>query len=69
MTLKESLSPRQFQVAGLIRDGLSNKEIAARIGVTPHVVKNYVGLIFDAVECHSRTQVAVRYERENPVEI
>jgi two-component system, NarL family, response regulator DevR len=35
-------SPRQQQLAGLIREGLSNKEVAARLNLSEQTVKNHV---------------------------
>jgi two-component system response regulator FixJ len=35
------LSPRQHEVMDLVVDGLSNKEIALRLGISPRTVENY----------------------------
>jgi two-component system response regulator FixJ len=35
------LSPRQKEVMHLVADGLSNKEIAHRLGISPRTVENY----------------------------
>jgi two-component system, LuxR family, response regulator FixJ len=35
------LSPRQTEVMRLVADGLSNKEIASRLGISPRTVENY----------------------------
>jgi two-component system response regulator FixJ len=35
------LSPRQRQVMHLVAEGLSNKQIAARLGISPRTVENY----------------------------
>jgi FixJ family two-component response regulator len=35
------LSPRQKEVMHLVADGLSNKEIARRLGISPRTVENY----------------------------
>jgi two-component system response regulator FixJ len=35
------LSPRQREVMHLVADGLSNKEIALRLGISPRTVENY----------------------------
>jgi two-component system response regulator FixJ len=35
------LSPRQKEVMHLVADGLSNKEIALRLGISPRTVENY----------------------------
>jgi two-component system response regulator FixJ len=35
------LSPRQKEVMQLVAEGLSNKQIAARLGISPRTVENY----------------------------
>ncbi len=35
------LSPRQHQVMHLVAEGLSNKKIGARLGISPRTVENY----------------------------
>lgn len=35
----ESLTPREFEVLQLVAEGLHNREIAERLGVTEHTVK------------------------------
>ncbi len=35
------LSPRQKEVMELVTEGLSNKQIAARLGISPRTVENY----------------------------
>ena len=35
------LSPRQAEVMGLVAEGLSNKEIALKLGISPRTVENY----------------------------
>ena len=37
----EELSPRQKEVMHLVAEGLSNKQIAARLGISPRTVENY----------------------------
>lgn len=35
------LTPRQFEVMSLVAEGLSNKQIALRLGISPRTVENY----------------------------
>ena len=35
------LSPRQTEVMYLVAEGLSNKQIALRLGISPRTVENY----------------------------
>jgi DNA-binding NarL/FixJ family response regulator len=53
------LSPRQLEIAALIRQGLTNAEIAARLVLSPGTVANHVANILDRLNLRSRTQVAV----------
>lgn len=52
------LSPRERQVAGLVADGLSNKEIAARLGLSLATVKDHVHHILDKTGLPNRAAVA-----------
>lgn len=66
MTLRELLTPREFEVATLIHLGWSNPDIAVELGVVECTVKHFLTRIFDKAGCDNRTMLAVRYERENP---
>jgi ATP/maltotriose-dependent transcriptional regulator MalT len=57
----EPLSDREWQVAGLIASGHSNKEIAKQLCVTQQTVKFHIGNIFRKLGLRSRTQVALAY--------
>ena len=51
------LSAREGQVIQCLRAGLSNSEIAARMGLTVGTIKNYLSQIFTALGVRSRTQL------------
>src|SRR5207302_11471563 len=55
----EPLSRQQQRVLDLIVEGLTNREIGARLGLAEKTVKNYVSAILDKLGVHSRTQAAV----------
>jgi DNA-binding NarL/FixJ family response regulator len=55
----EPLSPRERAVLELLADGLSNKQIAARLGVTDHTAKFHVASIFGKLGVTTRA-AAVR---------
>ena len=48
------LSVRQQQVFALLADGLPNKAIARRLGITEGTVKTHVATIFDVLNVHNR---------------
>jgi DNA-binding NarL/FixJ family response regulator len=55
---------KQFRVVEMLAQGLSNKQIAAQLGTTEGVIKNYMRAILDETGCWSRMEVAVRYLSE-----
>jgi predicted ATPase/DNA-binding CsgD family transcriptional regulator/GAF domain-containing protein len=50
------LSDREYEVLQLISQGLTNKEIAIRLGVTPGTVKVHTHNIFNKLNVNRRTQ-------------
>ena len=48
------LSVRQRQVFALLAEGLSNKSIARRLGISDGTVKTHVATIFDVLNVHNR---------------
>ncbi len=48
------LTERENEIAGLVRLGLSNKEIAQRLRISPATVKNHVHNILEKLELTSR---------------
>ena len=59
----EPLSEREREVLRLLSDGLSNKEIAARLVLADGTIKNHVSMILDKLHAAKRTQAA-RVARE-----
>jgi DNA-binding CsgD family transcriptional regulator len=53
------LTPRQRDVATCIAEGLSNEEIAERLGITPGTAANHIVQMLDRLGLRSRTQIAV----------
>ena len=54
-----ALNPREREVLGLIADGLTNRQIGARLALTEKTVKNYVSSLLAKLGLQSRTQAAV----------
>jgi DNA-binding NarL/FixJ family response regulator len=57
----QQLYPRELEVALLIAQGLSNKEIARKIGISVGTVKNYVSSIMLKESFTSRYGIIVKY--------
>jgi DNA-binding NarL/FixJ family response regulator len=55
----EALTPRESEVLSLVADGLSNKAIAGRLGVSDETVKFHLASIFGKLAASNRTD-AVR---------
>jgi non-specific serine/threonine protein kinase len=56
-----SLTPRESQVAGMLAEGMSNKQIAQALVVAPRTVETHIEHIFTKLGVNSRTQVAVLF--------
>lgn len=55
-----SLTPRERELVELVREGLRNRDIASKLGVTEGTVKVYLHAIFDKVGVDNRTELAMR---------
>ncbi|MDQ2763564.1 MAG: PAS domain S-box protein [Pseudomonadota bacterium] len=53
------LTTRAREVLGLVAEGLSDKEIAARLGVAQQTVRNHVSAIYSKLGVHRRSMVIV----------
>lgn len=63
--LYQLLTPKQFQVAGLVRYGLSNPQIAPTLKISEWSVHAHLSRIYERAGCDNRTMLAVRYALEN----
>jgi DNA-binding CsgD family transcriptional regulator len=63
----ERLSARELQVLALIVEGLTNKEIASRLCLSPDTVKNHVVHIIQKLGVSDRTQAAVMAVRQGMI--
>ena len=56
----ERLTPRESEIVGLIDGGLSNKEIAVRLGIEVATVKNHVHNLLEKLRVRRRGEAAAR---------
>lgn len=55
----ENLSPRERETLSLLAEGLSNSEIAERLGISEKTVRNHLSHLFDKLGVWSRAQAIV----------
>lgn len=61
----EKFTERELEIMEGIAEGLSNKEIAAKLFISEGTVKNYISSILDKTELEHRTQIAILYIKGN----
>jgi len=59
MPPRDRLTAKEVQVAALVWQGLTNRDIAGRLGTTEQVVKNYLRTTFDKLGVWSRLELAL----------
>ena len=52
----QALTPREIEVLTMLAEGLGNKQIAARLGISEHTVKAHVAAIFGKLGVSTRTE-------------
>ncbi|NGM13089.1 helix-turn-helix transcriptional regulator [Verrucosispora sp. CWR15] len=55
-----ALTAREREIAGLATTGLTNKEIAARLHLSPRTIESHLNRVFAKLHVHSRTAMARR---------
>jgi DNA-binding NarL/FixJ family response regulator len=59
------LSPRELEVLRLVVEGLVNKQIARRLGITERTVKAHLTSVFQRIGVADRTQAALWAQRQD----
>ena len=62
------LTPRARATLDHLLRGASDKEIAARLSISPHTVHQYVKSIYRAHGVHSRTELIARVRGRHPLQ-
>jgi two-component system, NarL family, nitrate/nitrite response regulator NarL len=63
------LTPREVEVLAAFSDGLSNKETARRLGISPHTVKFHGESLFRKLGAGSRAEAVAKGLRRQIVEV
>ena len=65
----EALTTREHDVLALVADGLPNRDIAARLGISDHTVKFHLASIFGKLGVSTRTEAVQRGLRLGVIDI
>ncbi len=65
--LAQPLTPREVEVLHMLAEGLGNKTVARRLGISEHTVKFHVGSIFSKLHVSSRTEAVTAGVRQGLV--
>jgi DNA-binding NarL/FixJ family response regulator len=68
-SLMEALSPRERDIARLVAQGLTNKEIAAQLFLGEGTIRNKILGIMEKLNVSNRTQLGVAYYEAEPFPI
>lgn len=60
------LTPRERQIIALLESGLSNKDMARRLGIEVATVKNHVHNVLEKLRVHRRAQAVARLQGRMP---
>jgi two-component system, NarL family, nitrate/nitrite response regulator NarL len=63
---RNPLTARESEIVRLIDEGLSNKEIAVRLGIEVATVKNHVHNLLEKLQVHRRAQAAAHLRVRSP---
>ena len=57
--VRDRLTPKELRIVALIVQGYKNKDIAAELGTTEQVIKNYLRNIYDKIGVSDRLELAL----------
>lgn len=65
----EALTPREHDVLVLLADGVGNREIASRLGISEHTVKFHLSAVFGKLGATTRTDAVRRALRAGLIDL
>jgi two-component system, NarL family, nitrate/nitrite response regulator NarL len=66
VTLRSALTQRERQVFDLLGEGLSNQQIAERVGLTENTIKHYMTPLLHKLGVRNRTEAALLARKSGP---
>jgi non-specific serine/threonine protein kinase len=63
MSRPSPLTGRELEVASLVAEGMTNKEVATRLGLSVRTAENHVLNVMNKLGLDNRAQVAAWYTR------
>ena len=63
------LTPRELEVLTLLAEGMSNKAIARRLGISVHTAKFHVAALIDKLDAVGRTDAVAHAARRGVIQL
>ena len=63
------LTPRELEVLALLAEGMSNKAIARRLGISVHTAKFHVAALIDKFDAIGRTDAVAHAARRGVIQL
>lgn len=63
------LTPREREILGLVGEGLSNKAMARRLGISVHTVKSHLEALFNKLDATSRAEAVTKGLRGGVIDL
>ena len=63
------LTPRELEVLTLLAEGMSNKAIARRLGISVHTAQFHVGALIDKLDAVGRTDAVAHAARRGVIHL
>ncbi len=58
---EQGLTPRELEILALLCEGITNKEIATRLGISAETVRTHLGHIYEKLHVQGRTEAVTKY--------